>query len=136
MWKKFFSNINHVTSSFLSNKSTKLYTSSFKGINRRICEIINNDNNFEVFLDWLIVENSQKIQTIDVLHRERMEGETNYNLKKLLILWSNMILKIKPSSLLKKIIIFFIKVIIKTIIYKFLNKKNYTEKFLVLEKTF
>ena len=49
MWKKFLSNINHITSSYLSSKSTKLYTSSFKGINRKICKIINDDKNFEVF---------------------------------------------------------------------------------------
>ena len=43
------------------------------------------DKEFEVFLDWLIVENSKKIETINVVHRERYTGRTNYNLNKLFI---------------------------------------------------
>lgn len=135
-WKKLLSNINHLTSSYLSSKSTKLYTSSFKGINRKICKIINNDKNLEVFLDWLIVENSKKIQTIDVLHRERLEGKTNYGIKKLLILWSNMIIKIKSKNKFKLILLSMLKLIINLFIYKILNKKTYNEKFLIQEKTF
>jgi len=134
--KKFLSNLNHLSSSYLSDKSTKIYTSSFKGINRNICEIINKDKNFEVFLDWLIVENSKKIQTIDIMHRERLEGKTNYTFKKLLILWSNMIIKIRPKNKFKFMLLFFLKFFITSIIFKLLKKKIYKEKFLIKEKTF
>jgi polyisoprenyl-phosphate glycosyltransferase len=136
MWKRFLSYINHVSSSYLSNKSIKIYTSSFKGINKRISYIINRDQNYEVFLDWLIVENSKKIQTIDILHRKRLEGKTNYDFKKLIILWSNMIIKIKPKNKFKILLLSIIKLFIKLIVYKILKKKEYKEKFLVSEKTF
>lgn len=134
--KVFISWVNHITSSYLSEKSNNIYTSSFKGFKNKITKKINDDKNFEVFLDWLILENSQSIQSIEIIHRERFEGKTNYNFKKLLILWSNMILRIKPRAKIKKIIIFFLKFFIISIIYKILSKKNYKEKFLIKEKTF
>ncbi len=136
LWKKILSHINHITASYLSNKSSKIYTSSFKGINKKLCDIINSDQNNEVFLDWLIVENSRKINTINILHRERLEGKTNYDFKKLLILWSNMIIKIKPKGIFKMYLISIIKLFINLVIYKFLNKREYKEKFLISEKTF
>ena len=135
-FKIFLSWLNHVTSSFLSEKPTNIYTSSYKGFNQNICKKINNDKDYEVFLDWLILENSKTLQSIEVLHQDRFEGETNYNFKKLLILWSNMILKIKPKRNKKKYIIEFLKFIIKNILFKILNKKKYSEKFLIKEKVF
>ena len=73
---------------------------------------------------------------IDVMHRERLEGKTNYGVKKLLILWSNMIIKIKSKNKFKLILLFILKLIITSIIYKVLKKKKYYAKFLILEKTF
>jgi undecaprenyl-phosphate 4-deoxy-4-formamido-L-arabinose transferase len=136
VWKRFLSYLNHISSSYLSNKPFNIYTSSFKGINRRLCEIIKEDNNFEVFLDWIIVGKSKNIQTINIFHRERLEGKTNYGIKKLLILWSNMIIKIKPKNKFKLIILFILKLFIKYILHKLLNKRVYKEKFSILEKTF
>ena len=136
MWKKLLSYLNHITSSYLSGKPKNIYTSSFKGISKNLCDTINNDSNFEVFLDWIIVENSKKIKTINVLHRERFEGKTNYGIKKLLILWSNMIIKIKSKNRFKMILLFLIKIFINKVVYKFLKKKEFNEKFLIIEKTF
>ena len=134
--KKILSNINHITSSYLSNKPTRIYTSSFKGINKKLINIINNDQNCEVFLDWLIVENAKKIQIIDIFHRERFKGKTNYGIRKLLILWSNMFIKINPKSKFKMILLFVIKLFVNLVLYKILKKKIYKEKFLISEKTF
>ena len=47
-----------------------------------------------------------------------------------------MILKIKTENKLKKIILFFLKLVITLIIYKVIKKKKYNEKFLISEKTF
>ncbi len=136
LWKKILSYLNHITASYLSGKPVSIYTSSFKGVRKDICNKINNDHNFEVFLDWIIVENSKKIQTIEILHRERFKGKTNYNMKKLLILWSNMILKIKPKNNFKIILLLFLKFIINFVVLKIFKKKEYKEKFIIIEKTF
>ena len=136
IWKKILSYLNHITSSYLSGKPISIYTSSFKGIRNEICNKIKNDYSFEVFLDWIIVENSKRIQTIEILHRERFQGKTNYNMKKLLLLWSNMILKIKPKNKFKMILLLFVKFIINFIILKIIKKKDFKEKFIIIEKTF
>ena len=136
LWKKILSYFNHITASYLSGKPVSIYTSSFKGISKDICNKINKDHNLEVFLDWIIVENSKRIQTIEILHRERFRGNTNYNMKKLLILWSNMILKIKTKNSFKIILLLFLKFLINFVILKIIKKKEYKEKFIIIEKTF
>lgn len=134
--KRTLSFLNHIISSYLSTKSFKIYTSSFKGFKKHICKKIIEDKEPEVFLDWIIVENSPKIQTIEVIHRERLEGKTNYSLKKLLTLWANMIIKIKQKNKFKYILLLGIKLIIKLVLYKIINKKILKHKFKILEKTF
>ena len=135
-WKKLVSLINHLTSSFLAGKSLKIYTSSFKGFNRRIANLIQNDKQNEVFLDWTILYNSQNTKSINVIHRERYSGKTNYNLKKLFLLWSTMMMNIKSNNFINGFMLYFIKIFIKNFLYKILNKKVYTENFLIKEKTF
>lgn len=135
-WKRFISQINHISSSLLAGKSTRIYTSSFKGFNRKICNIINKDQNIEIFLDWIILNNAKKTQTIDVIHRERFSGKTNYDLKKLLILWSSMIMAIKNKGTTSKFFINILKFFIKYVIFKFVKKKMLKEKFLISKKTF
>ena len=135
-WKQIVSFLNHLTSSFLASKSLKIYTSSFKGFNVRIRDLIISDEKKEVFLDWIILYNSKDTKSINVLHRERYSGKTNYNLKKLLLLWSAMIMNIKSKNFINSFLIFLIKVFIKFILFKILKKKKYTEKYLIKEKTF
>ena len=135
-WKKLVSLVNHLTSSFLAGKSLKIYASSFKGFNVRIRNLIVSDKNNEVFLDWIIINNSKNTKTINVLHKERYSGKTNYNMKKLLLLWSTMMMNIKSKNFITGFIIFLIKVFIKNVLFKILKKKEYTEKYLIKEKTF
>ena len=135
-WKKLVSKLNHITSSILAGKSLDIYASSFKGFNKRICNIIINDKNCEVFLDWLIIHNSENTNSINVNHRERLSGVTNYDIKKLLILWSSMIMSIKSQNIISKFIVIIIKIFIKNILFKIIKKKELSEKFSILEKTF
>ena len=57
-------------------------------------------------------------------------------MKKLLILWSNMILKIKPKNKFKKFLLLLIKFVINFVILKFIKKKEFKEKFAISEKIF
>ena len=103
------SKLNNIVSSFLMNKSFKIYTSSFKCFNKNIKnQIIENNENF-VFLDYWIFKYTSKITFINVKHNRRLSGKTNYGLKELLTLWSKMIFLIDFKnkglrSLLVKII--------------------------------
>ncbi len=89
-----------------------------------------------MFLDWLIIHNSENTNSINVNHRERLSGVTNYDIKKLLILWSSMIMSIKSKNIISKLIVIIIKIFIKNILFKIIKKKELSEKFSILEKTF
>ena len=87
----------------------------------------------DVYLDYLILKNTKNIRMISVEHHERLEGNSNYNLKKLLILWSSMVLcaDIFPIRL-KSFFILFFKIVAKLLVK---SKKN-SDQFKGLEKTF
>ena len=80
----------------LSHLNNELALLSKKQINRKyvIDTLVLARDKFpgsQISLDALCkrfrIENSKRIQTIEILHRERFKGKTNYNMKKLLILW-------------------------------------------------
>ena len=68
-------------------------------------------------------ENSKNVQSIEVMHRERLKGKLTIVIKTFNFV-VNMILKIKPHGLTKKLIINILKFIHKKL-YKILNKKIY-----------
>lgn len=130
-WKKAVSYINNVVSSFLLNKSLKIYMSSFRGLKKNVVAEIIKFKNPDVYLDGLIIRSTKKIGMITVEHHARLSGDSNYDLRKLLILWSNMLLNFKffplrfasfPGSILKFII-------------KIFRKKNKKLQYRILEKT-
>ena len=89
-----------------------------------------------MFLDWIILNNSKKTNSIQVLHRKRYSGTTNYNLNKLLLLWSSMIMSIKSKNIISKLIINILKIFIQHFLVKVIKKKIFNEKFLISGKTF
>ena len=133
-WKIFVSWLNNIAASILALKSIKIYTSSFKGFNKKILLNIIKYKEKEVFLDWLILEQSKNIFILDVLHQERRSGNTNYNLKRLLELWSIMIIKIKTKSFFHFLWLFLPKIFVKFIVYPFVKKKNIKEQYKIKDK--
>ena len=91
-WKRAVSSINNIVSSFLLNKPLKIYMSSFRGINKIIVNDIVKFKEPDVYIDGLIIKYAKKIDMINVDHNQRKLGESNYTVKKLLILWSSMII--------------------------------------------
>ncbi len=136
MLKVFISWLNNIISSYLMSKSSTIYTSSFKGFNKIIRNrIIKNSSDF-VFLDYWIISYGKKIKIIDVNHKKRLEGDTNYKFRQLITLWSNMIFLIDSR---KRNFKTFIVIILKTFFQLFLkNYINYkkSRKILIRSKTF
>ena len=62
-----------------------------KGIKVEIKEAFINNTPNKPFIDSLILKETSKITNIEVNHQERFEGKSNYNIKKLFILWFDMI---------------------------------------------
>ncbi len=90
-WKIVISVLNNFFASFLFNKKFKIYLSSMKGIKFEIKEAFINNRPNKPFIDSLILKETKKITNIEVNHQERFEGKSNYNIKKLFILWFDMI---------------------------------------------
>ncbi len=135
-WKIFVSWLNNIVASVLALKPVTIYTSSYKGFKKDIAQNIIKYQDKEVFLDWLILKQSKNIAVIEVLHQERYSGKTNYNLKRLFELWSIMIMKIRPNSLLHRIFLLLPKILVKLIVYPLVKKNNINEQYIIKEKTF
>ena len=128
-WKKFVSNLNNIISSFILNKPFKIYMSSYRGMVRKIQSKIIQFKNSDVYIDGLIINSTKNIGMINVDHHARKLGKSNYNLKKLLILWSNMILNF---SFLPFRAVSILGLSLKLII-KLIRKKNKKKQFKILE---
>ena len=90
-WKIIVSTLNNFFSSFIFDKPFKIYTSSMKGIRGEIKEKLIKNNPKIISLDSLILRHSRNVTNIKVHHQERFEGKSNYDIKKLFILWFDMI---------------------------------------------
>ena len=128
-WKKLVSNINNLVSSFILNKPIEIYMSSYRGMTSEIKSKIINFKKSNVYIDGLIMKYTKNIGMITVDHHARKFGESNYDLKKLFILWSNMFLNfsffpIRLSSIFGIILKFFVKIF---------RKNNNKPQFKVLE---
>jgi len=71
----------------LLQKPPDLYLSSFKAINRFVIDAIGGYRGPSPYVDGLIFGVTRRITQIDVEHRERSEGQSNYGPRKLLALW-------------------------------------------------
>ena len=123
--KIFISWLNNIVSSYLMSKSPKIYTSSFKGFNKIIKKkIIKNPPKF-VFLDFWVIKYGKKINIINVFHKKRLLGDTNYKLRELITLWSNMIFLIDTKKKnLKSLIIIILKLFFKTFLKEYIDYKD------------
>lgn len=78
--------VNRLTT-WLINKPADLYLSSFKLINKEvITEIVKYTGPYP-YIDALIFRTTTNVGRIQVLHNNRMEGESNYTIKKLIRLF-------------------------------------------------
>lgn len=89
-WKQAGSRFNDYVATLLLGKPKGLYLSSFKAMRREIVdEIIKYDGPY-TYIDGLILDITQSITSVDIVHQARHEGESNYNLRRLLSLWLKM----------------------------------------------
>ena len=65
--------------------------SSFRGLNKKIVNKITSFKGPDVYIDGLIIKFTKDIGMITVVPCSE-KGESNYDLRRLLILWSNMVI--------------------------------------------
>jgi glycosyltransferase involved in cell wall biosynthesis len=78
--------VNRLTTSLL-NKPTDLYLSSFKLIKKEVVDEIIKYKGPYPYIDALIFRVTNNVEKTEVQHSERMEGESNYTINKLITLF-------------------------------------------------
>lgn len=76
--------------SFLIGKPKDLYLSSFRGLRRELVDRITQYRGPYPYIDGLILSATDRIGRLQVAHRGREEGQSNYTLRRLVRLWMNM----------------------------------------------
>jgi glycosyltransferase involved in cell wall biosynthesis len=108
----FFRNIgskfNDKIANLMLGKPKDLYLSSFKAMNAFLVkEVIKYQLPFP-YIDGLILRTTDKIGKVEVLHDDRIDGQSGYTLKKLVSLWSNMFVNFSILPLRLSILLGFI----------------------------
>lgn len=89
IFKNLGSKLNDLMARFLIDKPKELYSSSFFSAKRFIVEEMIKYKNPYPYLQGLILRTSLNIVNVEVSHRARMTGKSNYTFKKLVGLWLN-----------------------------------------------
>jgi undecaprenyl-phosphate 4-deoxy-4-formamido-L-arabinose transferase len=89
-WKQAGSRFNDYVATLLLGKPKGLYLSSFKALKREVVEEIIKYDGPYTYIDGLILDVTQSITSVDIVHQARHEGESNYNFRRLLSLWMKM----------------------------------------------
>jgi polyisoprenyl-phosphate glycosyltransferase len=119
-WKIWGSKLNDWAVTKLMNKPKGLYLSSFKAISSSVvAEIIKYEGPY-TYIDGLILSTTNAIRSIDIEHQTRLEGKSNYNLKRSISLFFNMVTSFSIVPLRLAIYIGFFITIISFILIVFI----------------
>ena len=89
-WRNWGSLFTNRVADLLLDKPKGLYLSSFRCMNRfLVSQILAYDGPF-AYIDGLILQVTQRIERVEVLHLPRALGRSNYTIRKLVRLWMNM----------------------------------------------
>jgi undecaprenyl-phosphate 4-deoxy-4-formamido-L-arabinose transferase len=89
-WRNWGSRFTNWVADLLLDKPKGLYLSSFRCMSRfLVSQILAYDGPF-AYIDGLILQVTQRIERVEVLHLPRAEGRSNYTIRKLVRLWMNM----------------------------------------------
>ncbi|MGB8843891.1 MAG: glycosyltransferase family 2 protein [Aliidongia sp.] len=89
-WRNLGSRFTNWVADILLDKPRGLYLSSFRCMSKFLVDqIIRYDGPFS-YIDGLILQVTQSIEKIEVVHLPRAEGRSNYTLRRLIRLWMNM----------------------------------------------
>ena len=90
--RNLMSKIANISAQIILKKPKEIYFSSFKAIKRNIVdEIIKYEGAFP-YIDGLLLSITSNIGSFDVIHKERKQGKSSYNIYKLAKHYSNLII--------------------------------------------
>ncbi len=83
------SHINKIMTEVMLNKPKELYISSYFAAKRFIVDEMLNYKGAYPYVIGLVLRSTNSICNVKVTHRQRMQGNSGYSLKKLIALWMN-----------------------------------------------
>jgi polyisoprenyl-phosphate glycosyltransferase len=89
-WKILGSRFNDWVATVLIGKPKGLYLSSFKAMRREVVQEVIKYQGPYAYLDGLILDVTRSFSVVDIDHRPRREGVSNYNLRRSVSLWLRM----------------------------------------------
>ncbi len=89
-WRNLGSRFANAVADRLLDKPRGLYLSSFRCMSALVVRSVTHYSGPYPYVDGLIMEVTQRIDSIEVRHLPRAEGNSNYNLRRLVRLWLNL----------------------------------------------
>lgn len=89
-WRNLGSRFANLVADHLLDKPKGLYLSSFRCMSAFVVQSVTRYHGPYPYVDGLIMEVTQRIDSIEVRHLPRIEGRSNYNLTRLVRLWLNL----------------------------------------------
>jgi undecaprenyl-phosphate 4-deoxy-4-formamido-L-arabinose transferase len=89
VFRNFGSRVNDKMASLFMGKPPQLYVSSYYIASRYVIDEVLKYKNPYPYILGLILRTTKNIADVEVSHKERMEGESGYTVRKLLSLWLN-----------------------------------------------
>ncbi|HLP06786.1 MAG TPA: glycosyltransferase family 2 protein [Opitutaceae bacterium] len=89
-WRNWGSAFTNAVAGWLLDKPAGLYLSSFRCLSRFIVDEIVRYEGPYPYIDGLILQSTRAVTAIPVAHKPREQGQSGYNLRRLVRLWLNM----------------------------------------------
>lgn len=89
-WRNLGSRFANKVADALLDKPRGLYLSSFRCMSALVVREVTKYRGPYPYVDGLIMQVTQRLDSIEVKHLARMEGRSNYTLKRLVLLWLNL----------------------------------------------
>lgn len=99
LFKRVTSWMNSKILTFMKMKSPEIHISSFVAYSKFAVRMIQNSQSPVNALSSYVRRLSKKVTDVEMIHRERMAGKSNYTLKKLFRLWKNGITSFSTQAL-------------------------------------
>lgn len=90
LWRNLGSRFANQVADWLLDKPKGLYLSSFRCMSALVVQSVTRYQGPYPYVDGLVMQITQRIDSIEVRHLPRAEGRSNYNLRRLIRLWLNL----------------------------------------------
>jgi glycosyltransferase involved in cell wall biosynthesis len=90
-WRNLGSRLTNLIADYVVEKPRKLYLSSFRCMTRLVADEVAKSRNPYPYIDGLIFQITQDAGVVRVRHVEREQGRSGYTLRKLVRLWTSML---------------------------------------------